>query len=92
MEIKCDVYKSDLKADTYLYLKEGIEQDELPDVLILLLGKLTQFLSLKLKPDSKLAQANISDVISSLREQGYYIQMPPGESAMNQVPGSGYIQ
>lgn len=92
MDIKCNVYKSDIKADTYLYLKAGFDQDDLPEALILLLGELTQFLSLALKPDSKLAQANIGDVLNALREQGYYLQMPPGEISIKQVPGLGFVQ
>lgn len=92
MEMKCNVYKSEKKADTYLYLKAELEQDELPEALIGLLGQLTQFLSLALKPDSKLAQADITDVLNSLHEHGYYLQMPPGEVSLKQVPGSGFIQ
>ena len=92
MEIKCNVYKSDMKSDTYLYLKAGVDQDDLPEALILLLGEITQFLSLALKPDSKLAQANISDVLNSLHEQGYYLQMPPGAISIKQAPGSGFVQ
>lgn len=92
MEIKCDVYKSDIKADTYLYLKTGIEQDDLPEALILLLGELTQFLSLALNPNSKLVLANTADVLHSLNEQGYYLQMPPGEVARKQAPGTGFVQ
>ncbi len=92
MEIKCNVYKSDIKADTYLYLKAGVDQDDLPEALILLLGELTQFLSLALKPETQLAQASITDVLNSLDEQGYYLQMPPGEISIKQVPGSGFVQ
>ena len=92
MEIKCNVYKSERKANTYLYLKADVKQDELPEGLTELLGKLTQFLSLALHPDSKLAQANIAEVLNSLQEQGYYLQMPPGEVAIKQAPGSGFVQ
>ena len=92
MEIKCDVYKSGKKADTYLYLKRGVDLSDLPETLALLLGQLTQFLSLSLKPESTLAQADIKDVLKALQDHGYYLQMPPGEVSITQAPGSGFIQ
>lgn len=92
MQIKCDVYKCDRKAETYLYLKSDIELVDLPDTLKSLLGELTQFLSLKLSPDSKLAQVAVRDVLAALNDQGYYLQMPPAERLKTQTPGSGFVQ
>jgi len=92
METKCHVYKSDKKAQTYLFLKTDTDQADLPGHLLHLLGGLTQFLSLSLTPELKLAQADIKDVLSSLDEQGYYLQMPPGETLKSQAPSSGFVQ
>ncbi len=92
MEIKCDIYKSEYKADTYLYLRSDLEAAELPEPLLKLLGQLSQFLSLSLTPSSKLAQADIDDVLLSLKEQGYFLQMPPAETLKKQAPGTGFIQ
>ncbi|MEE9447050.1 MAG: YcgL domain-containing protein, partial [Arenicellales bacterium] len=72
MTIKCDVYKSARKANTYLYLEAGVPHDELPDALQSLLGELSQFLRLDLNPESKLAQVKPEDVITSIKEQGYF--------------------
>ena len=92
MEIKCDIYTCGKKADTYLYLKSGTALEELPDGLLILLGNLKQFLSLELNKSSKLAQVSSLDVLTALGEQGYYLQMPPGDLLKSQVPGSDYIQ
>ena len=92
MEIKCDVYRSSNKPDTYLYLDADILPEDIPDTLKQLLGELTAFLNLSLTRQSKLAQADIAEVLQSLSDQGYYLQMPPGEKAQQQVPGSGFIQ
>ena len=92
MKIKCGVYRCARKADTYLYLKTGLKTEDLPEGLTRLLGELTQFLNLELDHDSKLAQVDASDVIAALADQGYFIQMPPAEDLLAQVPESGYLQ
>jgi len=92
MKIKCEVYRCSKKADTYLYLKAGMQTEDLPDGLKALLGDLSQFLDLELSQSSTLAQANVDDVLSALLEQGYFLQMPPGERLKSSVPGSAYIQ
>jgi uncharacterized protein YcgL (UPF0745 family) len=92
MEIKCDIYTCAKKADTYLYLRSDLPPKELPDGLLVLLGDLKQFLCLELNESSKLARVNSLDVLTALGEQGYYLQMPPGDLLKSQAPGSDYIQ
>ncbi len=92
MKIKCEVYRCTRKADTYLYLKTGLETEDLPEGLVVLLGELTRFLSLELDRHSRLAQADARDVVAALDEQGYFIQMPPAETLLAQVPETGYVQ
>lgn len=92
MTIKCDIYKCARKTDTYLYLKVGVDVDELPEGLLQLLGELSQFMRLELSESSKLAQVKTSDVLQALNDQGYFLQMPPAERLREQTPGSAYIQ
>ena len=92
MKIKCGVFRCARKADTYIYRKSGLNTEDLPERLVILLGELTQFLSLELDQDSKLAQVDARDGIAALDEQGYFIQMPPAEDLQSQVPESGYVQ
>ena len=92
MTIKCGVYRCARKADTYLYLKSGMQIEDLPEGLLSLLGELTHFLSLDLNQTSKLAQVSTENVLEALNDQGYFLQMPPGDEHRNQAPGSGYVQ
>jgi uncharacterized protein YcgL (UPF0745 family) len=92
MKIKCEVYRCGKKADTYLYVKDGVDLEDLPDELLDLLGELTPFLKLELSESSKLARVETDDVLLALADQGYYLQLPPGEVLKSQVPGSGFVQ
>lgn len=61
----------------YLYLREGVDADSLPEALLKKLGRLTEVMSLSLTPDSKLARAEPGKVIAALEAEGYYLQLPP---------------
>lgn len=92
MKIKCEVYRCGKKSDTYLYLKEGMALEDLPEELLDLLGELTPFMKLELSESSKLARVETNDVLLAISDQGYYLQLPPGELLKSQAPGSGFIQ
>ncbi len=92
MPIQCDIYKSAVCAQTYLYIKKGASLDDIPDGLRQMLGELTQFLSLELTVNSQLAQVTAKDVIRDIDKQGYFLQMPPADLLNTQIPSSGYIQ
>ena len=40
-------------------------------------GKPISAMTMLLKPEKKLARANAEDVMKAIREQGFYLQMPP---------------
>lgn len=92
MAIKCSIFKCANKAQTYIYLKAGQDQADLPEGLLSMLGELTQFLNLELDESSKLAQAKPKDVIRDLNAQGFYLQMPLGDDLKSQMPSHNYIQ
>jgi uncharacterized protein YcgL (UPF0745 family) len=73
----CKVYRSEKKAETYLYLAESLPFDELPDGLRDQFGEATFVLSLQLSDKQKLARVNVEKVMESLSESGYYLQLPP---------------
>lgn len=74
--MKCQVYRSHIKLDTYLYTLEQTPLDNLPNGLTKLLGKLEPVMQLDLSERVSLANADIEQVIKSLNTQGYYLQMP----------------
>ena len=74
--MQCFVYRSRKKANTYLYIPKQDDFSDIPDGLMRLFGKPELALKLDLTPDRKLAVANASDIINSLNQQGFYLQMP----------------
>lgn len=76
--MKCVVYKSRKRGQTYLYLAEKKDFSVLPAALVEMLGALEWVMDLELNPQRRLARANPEEVRKGLRTQGYYLQMPPG--------------
>lgn len=81
--MRCAIYRSTKKADTYLYIEKQDDFSRLPDTLRQLLGELVFVMTLELEPERRLAQADVEQVRAQLRLQGYYLQLPPkgGEAA-----------
>lgn len=75
--MKCVVYKGCRKADTYLYIEREDDFSRVPKALLDMLGRVERVMELELVPGRVLAQADPEQVRRLLREQGYYLQMPP---------------
>lgn len=75
--MKCFVYKSAARADTYIYLRERDAFGLLPEILRQSLGSLSFVLELELSPERRLAQADPGIVMANLRGPGFHLQMPP---------------
>ena len=80
--MKCFVYKSIKKADSYIYLNEKDNFEIIPEQLLILFGKPEFTLEFNLTVDRKLALADAQQVLQSINDQGYYLQMP----AKNNLP------
>lgn len=79
------VYKGARKANTYLYIDRQDDFSRVPQVLLELMGELSLVIDIDLKEREKLAQADINDVRLKLSEQGYFVQMPPGDQQPEKV-------
>jgi len=75
--VECSIYKSIKKSDTYLYVEKKDEFDRIPKPLLDMLGRLEFIMILDLDQRDKLAQVESNQVKDSLREQGYFLQLPP---------------
>ncbi|KLI97712.1 YcgL domain-containing protein [Luteimonas sp. FCS-9] len=75
------VYKSQRKADTYVYLAARDAFDVLPAPLRAELGALAFVLDVALTPDRRLARENPAHVRENLQAQGFHLQMPPRAAA-----------
>jgi uncharacterized protein YcgL (UPF0745 family) len=88
--LPCVVYKGLLKADTYLYVERAEDFSRVPDALLAQLGDLEAVLEVELHAERALARADVTEVMRALREQGYYLQLPPrDELGMPVSYGSG---
>lgn len=75
--MQCFIYRSEDKADHYLYLPTRLEEAEIPSSLVEMLGELSEVMELDLQASTKLAIAEASAVIESLQTRQFYLQMPP---------------
>lgn len=81
--MKCAIYKSLKKMDTYLYMERENDFSRVPETLLKLLGQLQLVMNIELTPERNLAQANPEEVRQQLKAQGYYLQLPPKEPVLN---------
>lgn len=77
--MKCVVYKSLRRANTYLYVEEHDNFARVPKPLLAMLGRLQFVMALELTPQRKLALADANEVRRLLGEQGYFLRLPPRE-------------
>ena len=71
------IYKSNKKAELYLYLLNRDDFSVLPEALLQSLGALEFVMSLELSPERKLAREDVTKVMQSLQNKGFFVQMPP---------------
>lgn len=74
--MKCYVYRSNRKQDTYVYLPKKDDFEEIPDVLMKVFGEPEYALEFDLTADRKLAQENAQEVLENIQERGFHLQMP----------------
>ena len=81
--MRCIIFRCSRKEEMYLYLPYRDDEDrlikELSEDLVKLTGNLEKVMELDITPERTLARAKASDVITSLKEKYYYLQMPPND-------------
>ena len=75
--MNCQIYRSEKKDETYLFLATDQSFEELPEDLRTSFGEPVFVMALKLSSKSKLARVETQSVLESLRERGYFLQLPP---------------
>lgn len=71
------VYKSQRKADTYVYLAARDDFARLPESLRAQLGALQFVLEVALTPERRLARQDPAVVRANLAARGFHVQFPP---------------
>ena len=75
--MKCAIYRGKLKPESFLYIESVDDFSRVPEALVTMFGDMDLLMELDLASRSKLANADIDEVKQLLKEQGYYLQMPP---------------
>ena len=75
--MNCQVFRSNKKDETYLFLATRQSFDELPDDLRVMFGEPVFVMDLEISRESKLARAETKNVLESLDRLGYFLQLPP---------------
>jgi len=77
--LKCEVYRSNRKAGTYLFVADAEDLGNLPDDLKARLEPLEWVMAIDLAERDTLAATRPATVIDSIESRGFFLQMPPGE-------------
>jgi hypothetical protein len=77
MKNLCKIFRSSRHEGMYLYVdfKQGLES--VPPELMRRFGKPVEAMTLVLKPERRLARADVVEVIAAIERDGFYLQMPP---------------
>ena len=77
--LPCIVYRAAREVDTYLYVERADDFSRVPEALLARLGELVAVLEIELHTERRLARADPVAVMRALRDEGYYLQLPPRE-------------
>ena len=81
-----EVFRSSRETGCYLYVDKKEGMTRVPSALLERFGKPETAMTLMLEPTRKLASANAAIVLDNIRDQGFYLQMPPLPN--NELPDS----
>lgn len=79
--ILCAVYKTRSLEETYIFVDHQEGMDRVPEALKARFPEPQLVTRFKLTEDRQLARADASVVMASIKDQGYYLQMPPPKDA-----------
>lgn len=78
--MQCFVYKGCNKEDHFVFLPKELDienpKNDIPAAIVQLLGELEFVIEFALDSQRSLAQADAKQVLSDIKEQGFYLQMP----------------
>lgn len=77
MKLIVSVYRSKRKEGMYLYVEKSEGLETLPEPLLKQFGVPEHAMVLVLTPEKKLANADVEKVMQAVKNEGFYLQMPP---------------
>lgn len=78
----CYVYKTAKKSGLFLYVEKKNNFERVPAALMKQFGKPDLLMALSLVSDKTLVAVDKAELISQLKEAGYYLQLPPKEECL----------
>lgn len=86
-KVICDIYRSPQKDELYLYVPKAKGLSGVPAELLEIFGAPAFAFTLVLTPERKLAKEDIQKVLAGLKENDYFLQLPPtkGDDYMKTV-------
>lgn len=72
-----EIFKSSRKDEMYLYVDRAEQMKRVPEALLEQFGTPKSVMVIPLTPDRKLARVDAGDVLDGIKEQGFFLQMPP---------------
>lgn len=76
MKTFISIYKSPKREGMYVYLEKERGLSKLPESLIELFGKPILVTHMMVDENKKFAKVNVNDLLNSLKEKGFYLQVP----------------
>lgn len=73
----CAIYRSNKRDQTYLYVEKKSDFSRVPEELMKGFGEPHLAMILPLDGSKKLVNADFDKVKQALKEDGYYLQLPP---------------
>lgn len=77
--MNCYAYKSPKKDLMYLFIPGKDDFEAVPEALLAQFGEPVYVMEFELTPERAMANADPKEVLNSLEERGFYLQMPPKE-------------
>lgn len=72
-----EIFRSPREEGLYLYVDKKVGMQRVPPELLARFGKPESAMLIMLTPERKLSRAEAVKVLAAIREQGFYLQMPP---------------
>jgi uncharacterized protein YcgL (UPF0745 family) len=84
MKRLCQVYKSPRREEMYLYVDKARGLADVPVQLLERFGEPVEVMTLLLTPQRRLARADTGEVLQSIEQHGFFLQLPPSAPG---IPG-----
>lgn len=70
----------------YVFIPTAMPLSDLPEELLKVLGQAEMVMTLELTPEKKMARGTAEDIIKSIEEKGFHLQMPENPQIVNPLP------